>query len=224
MIDFDFQRQQMVDTQLRTDGITQTDIVNAFLSVQREHYIPQALASFAYGDCELLISTQKHDRYELAPATCAHMLKVLNLKENDAALCVAPATGYTPRVMAQLCATVSVLDDEAAHLDAMGQIWMDEEIATIMPLEGDLDKNIPSQESYDGIFIHGMIAQSPDIYLNLLNDEGRLVCITTNQMNGNTDLMLYYKQGKHIQAQIIRSLSSYPAHFLLPEEKFQFAL
>lgn len=224
MIGYDFLREQMVDTQLRTDGISTPQYVNAFLKVEREKYFDSPLKPFAYTDSELEIKKEGKSRTEMTPACFAHALKALDLDADDTALCVAPATGYGPAVMSELCTVVTVFDDDQQHLDDLSAIWINEEIATIFTQQGDLEQGPKDEAKYEAILICGMIEKEPIGFFEKLQEGGRLVCILSDSGNGAAGLMVYLKHGNTFKAQKIRSLSCYKAHFLNQEIEFKFAM
>jgi len=53
MVDFRAARRAMVDGQVRTNGVTNLDLIEAMLDVPREAFVPERLAALAYLDLDL---------------------------------------------------------------------------------------------------------------------------------------------------------------------------
>jgi protein-L-isoaspartate O-methyltransferase len=68
LIDPAIERRTMVDSQLRTVGVTDEAVLAAMNSVARENFVPPALAGLAYADAALEAGT---DGAGVVVATCA---------------------------------------------------------------------------------------------------------------------------------------------------------
>src|SRR3990170_5395996 len=74
MIDFIQLRRTMVDGQLRVNDVTDPRIIAAMLELPRERFVPEARASLAYLDEDLLVSEPaagRLARYLLEPMVLA---------------------------------------------------------------------------------------------------------------------------------------------------------
>ena len=55
MTDYDAARVKMVDTQVRTEGVTDHDVLRAMSEVPRERFLPARLRPLAYIDDDLVV-------------------------------------------------------------------------------------------------------------------------------------------------------------------------
>ena len=56
MLDFAAARRMMVDGQVRTQDVTNLDLIAAMLEVPRERFVPPARAQLAYLDLDVAVS------------------------------------------------------------------------------------------------------------------------------------------------------------------------
>lgn len=170
-MDFDKQRQIMVDSQVRVNDVTDPAIVSAFLSVPRELFLPKSLKSSAYAECELVTSD---GRAMWTPRDLGKMLLALDLQSSDVALVIGAGCGYSSALLGSAVDAVIALDDESETVDAMterfAKIGMDHGVA----VEGNLAKGLPDQGPFDVIFVAGMVETVPQAWLDQLADGGRL--------------------------------------------------
>ncbi|MDJ0754285.1 MAG: protein-L-isoaspartate(D-aspartate) O-methyltransferase [Ardenticatenaceae bacterium] len=96
---FEQQRQTMVIEQLRGRGIRQKAILNAFLQVPREEFVPLELRDHAYEDRALPIG---HRQTISQPFVVAWMLALLNLKPTDRVLEIGSGSGYVLALLSHI--------------------------------------------------------------------------------------------------------------------------
>ena len=92
MPDFDSLRQNMVNSQLRTNKVTDDRILLAMGKIPRESFAPARLAELAYIDEDIPIGS---GRSMLEPMIFARMVQAANRDENDVVLDVASGAGYS---------------------------------------------------------------------------------------------------------------------------------
>lgn len=96
---FEQQRQTMVIEQLRGRGIRQKAILNAFLQVPREKFVPLELRDHAYEDRALPIGQRQTISQ---PFVVAWMLALLDLKPTDRVLEVGSGSGYVLALLSHI--------------------------------------------------------------------------------------------------------------------------
>ncbi len=89
----------MVIEQLRGRGIRQKAILNAFLQVPREEFVPLELRDHAYEDRALPIG---HRQTISQPFVVAWMLALLNLKPTDRVLEIGSGSGYVLALLSHI--------------------------------------------------------------------------------------------------------------------------
>ena len=96
---FEKKRKEMVRTQIEQRGITQPEILKAFLTVPREEFVIEKFKEQAHDDVEAPIGyEQSLDR----PYENALMILALDIDPGERALEVGTGSGYLASLMAQI--------------------------------------------------------------------------------------------------------------------------
>lgn len=170
-MNFEKQRQIMVDSQVRVNDVTDPAIVAAFLSVPREVFVPKPLQANAYAEIELETG---EGRAMWTPRDLGKMLRAIGPKSGDIALVIGAGSGYSSALIGHNVETVIALEDNSEAVEAMSErfaaIGMDHAVA----VEGDLAKGLADQGPFEVIFVAGMVETVPQAWLDQLSDGGRL--------------------------------------------------
>ena len=103
MTDFASEREAMVERQLRRRGITEPDILDAFLAVPREAFVGDDVAHLAYGDHPLPIEAGQTISQ---PYIVALMIQAAAIKTGDIVLEVGAGSGYAAAVISRIAEKV----------------------------------------------------------------------------------------------------------------------
>jgi protein-L-isoaspartate(D-aspartate) O-methyltransferase len=140
-------RRAMIDSQLRTSGVNDPAVLEAFARVPREDHVPAAARAHAYIDRAIPLG----DGHALAaPLFHGRMLVEAGLRAEDSVLLVSCGSGYLAALLEGLVAKVTTVS--AADV-AAGK----------------------AKGSYSLVLIDGAIEQLPDALAARLEDAGRLV-------------------------------------------------
>lgn len=177
MPDFAARRTTMVDTQVRPSDVTKLPIIKAMLTIPRERFAPGSMAEAAYIGENLSLGG---GRVLLDPRTLSKMLDALDIKPAHMVLDVAPATGYSSAIIAQMAEAVvavepdsSMADDAEAAFEALG-------INNIALERGAAAEGAAAHGPYDAIIIQGGIEVFPTSLGDQLKDGGH-VCALFHQ-------------------------------------------
>lgn len=178
MPDFTARRIAMVDTQIRPSDVTRFPIIDAFLHVPRERFLPDALREAAYvGENLPLAPELRSGRVLLAPRTQAKMIDALAPTPSDLVLDVGCATGYTAALFARLADAVIALEEEP-DLAAEAQAALAETGAdNAVVVEGPLAEGAPQHGPYDVIALQGAVEEVPRALCDQLKEGGRIAAL-----------------------------------------------
>lgn len=177
MTDFTQARKAMVDSQLRTSGITDRRLLNAMERIPREQFVPEARRSLAYIDAEHMLVEARDGRALPAPAPFARLVQLAAVGAGDRVLDVGCGLGYSTAVLAALAAEVvgveetSVLAELARrNLESLGA-------SNAQVVEAPLMAGAPKWGPYDVIVLEGEVVSVPEALQAQLAEGGRLVAV-----------------------------------------------
>ncbi|MBB4092557.1 protein-L-isoaspartate O-methyltransferase family protein [Brucella pecoris] len=176
--DFQELRTKMVDNQIRTTDVTDLAVIDAFLTVPREAFVPAARQVLAYIDEDQLLESEgKQPRYLMEPSPFAKLVQLARIKETDVVLDVGCGTGYSAAILSKLSGSVIGLENDsvlsAAATARLAELGYD----NVVIVSGELQAGYPSEAPYDVIVIEGAVDFVPDALLSQLKDGGRLVAV-----------------------------------------------
>lgn len=164
----------MVDSQLRTNKVTDPRLLGAFETIPRELFVPEEKRGIAYIDEDIAVAD---GRFLMEPMVLARLLQAAEPGAADIVLDIGCGTGYSSAILAQLAATVVALESVEALSDAanrtLGDLGIDNAIVIEDPLIGGYAKQAP----YDVILIAAAVAEVPPAIYDQLADGGRLVTV-----------------------------------------------
>ncbi len=178
MFDFAQARSNMIDSQLRTNKVTDTGVLDAFAAVPRERFLPEARAGVAYIDEDLEVAP---GRYLMEPMVLARLLQAARIEATDMVLDVGCTTGYSSAVLARLADTVVALESDPALCERANQTLQDLGIDNAVVVTADLTAGYEKQAPYDVILLGGAVAELPEAILSQLAEGGRLVSVMASQ-------------------------------------------
>jgi protein-L-isoaspartate(D-aspartate) O-methyltransferase len=180
MTDFNEQRLNMVESQVRPSDVTDQRIIRAMLEVPRERFVPAELAPIAYYDGPVPVAARPsggEPRCLLPARTFAKLVQLAEIGPQSSVLDVGCATGYSTAVLARLAHRVVALEADrdlartaAAALQELGT-------GNAKVVEGALAAGAPGEGRFDAILLNGAIPAVPPPLLEQIADGGRLVAV-----------------------------------------------
>ncbi len=174
MIDCVAARLNMVDGQLRTNGVVDRRLLEAFLAVPRERFVPEALRGVAYTDEDLHLG---NGRYLMEPLVLARLIQLAELGSDARVLCVGAGPGYDAAVIAHFASAVVALESDSSLAATARRLLAELGYATASVVEGPLDQGHAADAPYDAIVFGGAISEVPDAIARQLAKSGRIVTV-----------------------------------------------
>jgi protein-L-isoaspartate(D-aspartate) O-methyltransferase len=179
MTDFAAARLNMVESQIRTNKVTDPRIVESFEAVAREAFVGEAQRGIAYIDEDLEVIP---GRYLMEPMVLARLLQAAAPQADDMALDVGCATGYSTAVLARLVQTVVGLESDRSLMDMANRTLNALDVDNAVVVEGALDAGYQKQAPYDVIVFQGAVSEVPVGIKRQLADGGRLAAVVIDTM------------------------------------------
>jgi protein-L-isoaspartate(D-aspartate) O-methyltransferase len=176
MVDFATARLNMVESQLRTNKVTDRRLLDAFETVPRELFVPEPLRGIAYIDEDVALGG---GRFVMEPRVLARLLQEAQPGSEDVALDLGCGSGYATAILSRLVATVVALEDDAALAAAANRTLGELEIDNAVVVEGRLAEGYPKQAPYNVILLGGAVAEVPTAIADQLAEGGRLVTVVS---------------------------------------------
>jgi protein-L-isoaspartate(D-aspartate) O-methyltransferase len=166
-MDFHAARMNMVESQVRTNDVTDLEIQAAMRRVERERFCAPDRAFAAYAEVEPEIVP---GRYLMKPRDVAKLLQFARPIAGETALAIAAPYAAAILAVIGLKVTAQEADPKAAALlapvlDAYG----------VEPAVGDLLR--PARSGVDLIICEAAVTRVPDAWLAALADDGRIAAV-----------------------------------------------
>lgn len=163
-----------MDTQLRTNKITDDRVLAAMSDISREAFVPAERADLAYIDEDISLG---NGRFLAEPMIFARMVQTVEIGPDDVVLDIACGSGYSSAVLGRLARAVVAVEsvpalaaDASEKLSGAGQ-------DNVVVEEGPVTEGWASQGPYDVILINGAVEHIPEQIIDQLADDGRLCAV-----------------------------------------------
>jgi len=167
-------RLNMVEGQLRTNRVTDAAVLDGFLTVPRERFVPQSLRGIAYVDDDIPLGG---GRVLIEPLVLARLLQLAEIGKTDKVLEIGCATGYATALLARLAGSVVGVECDARLAAAARTNFAALGLGGILLHEGPLEAGWRGGAPYDVILINGAVGEIPAAVSGQLGEGGRLVTV-----------------------------------------------
>ncbi|CAN7435362.1 protein-L-isoaspartate O-methyltransferase [Phyllobacterium sp. LjRoot231] len=187
-LNFEDLRIKMVDNQLRTTDVTDKPLLQAFLDVPREKFVPSIRMPLAYIDDDVLVSD---GRYLMQPSPFAKLVQLANIQPGDVVLDIGCATGYSSAVLSRVARSVIAVECDAELADQARSNLASLGFDNVVVVNGPLESGCASEAPYDVVLIEGSVDHVPAPLFDQLKNGGRLVVVEGAGNAGKS--MIYVK-------------------------------
>lgn len=172
-------RTHMVDGQLRTTGIVDHAILDAFGEIPREEFVPASAKEIAYLDEDLCVSGPdvQPPRFMMEPSPLAKLLQLAKIGPDDLVLDVGVGTGYSSAIISKLASSVIAIESDEGLAELATEKLADLGCDNVAVVTGDLTAGLASEAPYDVIMIQGAVEEVPEALTAQLKEDGRLVVV-----------------------------------------------
>jgi protein-L-isoaspartate(D-aspartate) O-methyltransferase len=174
MSDYAAVRHTMVESQLRTNEVSEPRLVEALEAVPREAFVPEPLRGIAYVDEDLEVAPA---RFLMEPRVLALLLQAANLEATDVVLDVGCLSGYSTALLARLADTVVGLESDAELARRADELISTLGVDNAAVVTGPLAEGYAKQAPYDVILVGGAVPEVSAALIDQLAEGGRLLTI-----------------------------------------------
>ena len=174
MTDYKMRRKIMVDTQIRPSDVTKFPIIDAFLFVPREKFVPDGKREAAYIGENFQIG---QSRVILEPRTLAKLLEALDINNDELVLDIGTGLGYSSAVISLVAEVVIAVEDDSSLASEAEEILSEIGADNVVVEVNKLEEGAPEHGPYDVIIIQGGVEKIPGSILKQLKNGGRVGAI-----------------------------------------------
>ena len=173
--DYTAARNNMVDSQIRPNRVTDPRVLDAMRTLPREQFVPPALAPLAYLDEDLPLGG---GRVLMEPMVLARLLQMARIRPGERVLVVGSGTGYGAAVAAACGGLVVALEEDEA-LTAIALRVLPRVAPSVRLVDGRLSAGLPSEGPWHVIIVQGAVTAIPDGLADQVAAGGRLVTVVS---------------------------------------------
>lgn len=176
--DFAELRRKMVDNQIRTVDVTDLSVLEAFLMVPREDFVPENMKALSYLDTDILLYPAQEGVpacYLMGPAPLAKLLQLAAVKSSDIVLDIGANSGYCAALLSKLARSVIALEAHKALLERTASTLERNQCNNVVVVHGALEQGYAVEGPYDVIFIEGSVDFIPKVIFDQMKDGGVLL-------------------------------------------------
>jgi len=185
-------RRNMVESQLRTNHVTDADVLGAMGTLPRERFVPDKVSDIAYIDEDLDLG---NGRFLMEPMVLGRLLQAATPAQEDLALCVGCGAGYATAIISRLCGAVFALENDAAIAQQTTRRLSELGIDNAFVVEGDLAAGWAKESPYNVILLEGAVAHVPEEILDQLAEGGRLATVLRSEFGGGSATLFQKRHG-----------------------------
>ena len=166
-------RNNMVDSQVRPNKVTDPRLLDAMRRLPRELFVPPALAALAYVDEDIPLG---QGRVLMQPLAIARLVQLARGRAGEKALVVGAGAGYGAALLAACGCVVTALEEDG-RLIAMAQKALSRLAPAVRIVQGELAAGVKAGAPWDIILIEGAVAAAPPSLAAQVAHGGRLVTV-----------------------------------------------
>lgn len=204
-MDFDFQREQMVRTQIADRGIRDLRVLDAMGKVPRHEFVPETFRHEAYEDHPLPIGEEQTISQ---PYIVAAMLEHLALQATDRVLEVGTGSGYVTALLSLLSAEVYSVERHARLAASAESTLHRLEYRNVKVKVGDGSQGWAEYAPFDAILVSAATPEMPPALFAQLREGGRMMAPVGPA--SSQELQLIRKVGGQAQVKILEGCRFVP--------------
>ncbi|WP_034640993.1 protein-L-isoaspartate O-methyltransferase family protein [Chitinilyticum aquatile] len=174
-MDWERARYLMVEQQIRPWNVTDQKVLQRFLDVKREDFVPADKRELALADIELPVGDGAR---MLAPKIEARFLQEAAIKPTDRVLVVGATTGYLVALAAGLGQEVYGIEQNASLVQFANAALTKAGVKNAQVQQGSAADGQAGLAPFDVILVSGSVADVPAPLLTQLGASGRLILVT----------------------------------------------
>lgn len=167
-------RFNMIEGQLRPNGIRDERVLGAMENLPRHAFVPPNMAGYCCVDEELKVLS---GRWLLRPLVTARLVQNAAVEATDTVLDIAGATGYSAAILSGMAHKVIALEDDEALAQGARLTLESLACSNVEVVVGKRNEGWKSAAPYNVIIINGAVEVIPAALIEQLAEGGRIVTV-----------------------------------------------
>jgi protein-L-isoaspartate(D-aspartate) O-methyltransferase len=167
----------MVEGQIKPLGKISPSVLEAFLSIPRDLFVPPKLKNLAYLEKNLELD---NDRFLLKPSLIAKIISIAEFEPSDTVLIIGSSTGYSSAILSNIAETVISIEENDALINFSESAVLNKKIDNVVFLKKDLNEGCPEHGPFNKILIEGAVEEIPKYLFDQLDENGKMIAIISN--------------------------------------------
>ena len=189
----------MIDIQLKTRGINDQQVLQAFRKVPRHRFVLPGYVSMAYIDSPLPI---EEGQTISQPYVVAFMTQALKLKNNDRVLEIGTGSGYQAAILSQICDSVFSIEIHESLSKKAWQKFVALNYSNIVCKKADGYKGWAEKAPFDAIIVTCSPTHIPEALQQQLAEGGRMI-IPVGDEPVQVLVLLEKNKGKIVEKKVL---------------------
>jgi len=195
----------MVAHQLRSRGISDRRVLEAFEAIPRHLFVPEDERDFAYEDRPLPIGFHQTISQ---PYIVAYMTQLLDLTGTECVLEVGTGSGYQAAILSKLVPEVHTIELIPVLAEGATRVLADLGMTNVFIHIGDGSIGWAESAPYDAIIVSAAAPRVPKSLLNQLADHGRMILPVG--AGGFQELELWRREGESFSREALLAVAFVP--------------
>lgn len=192
-MNFELQRERLVENELRLLGIRDEAVLKAMREVPREAFVSEEMREFAYRNAPLPIGSGQTISQ---PLVIAHMAEALELAPDDRILEIGAGSGYAAAVLSRIVKEVFTVERHRELADTAAERLKRLDYENVHLICGDGTRGWPEAAPYDAVIVAAGSPGIPPALLDQLRIGGRLV-IPIGEEKDSQQLIRVIRRGEN---------------------------
>ena len=167
-------RFNMVEQQIRTWDVLDTEVLDLLFQVKREDFVPEAYRDIAFADLEIPLG---HGEAMMQPKVEARILQELTIEPHETVYEVGTGSGYLAALLARRSRHVTSAEIHPDLQTRAEASLRHAGIGNVTLLGGDSAQAPLADSAFDVIVLTGSVPFVPQAFLERLNAGGRLFAV-----------------------------------------------
>ncbi len=167
-------RFNMVEQQVRTWEVLDSDVLDALREVPREDFVPTDYRRMAFSDLRIPLG---HDQVMMKPIEEGRMLQALEIQPGQRVLEIGTGSGFISACLAWLGASVLSIDIIEEMIERAGRSHTHLSIEGVELRCADALGDFDPGETFDAVAVTGSAAEVPERFLQWVKPGGRLFAV-----------------------------------------------